>query len=579
MADCRERVFSEEYQDYLIEHSGDWSLIKEWYNVECYQQASERFAVVYLAGEAVQFDVRLGAMVVPRCYGLLSSERVLEEMGVSQVQRQPALGLFGDGIIVGFVDTGIDYTHPAFLGTDGTSRILSIWDQSIDSEENTPEQFSFGREFTNEEINAALQAENPLEIVPTRDTIGHGTFMAGVACGTPSVSGMFSGVAPLSDICVVKCKQAKKNLREYYQIGDDINCYSEGDIILGVRYLWEQSLKWRRPIVICIGMGTNMGGHIRGGVLGELLQSYGDYRGTYIVAAAGNEANTSRHYQSGMVPAGGSEDVELRVAEGRDGFTMELWSDAPQLYSVGLVSPSGEYSGRTVARQGERREIRFLLEETEVTIEYLVVAQENGDECIFMRFRNPQEGIWKLRVFSENNLPGYFHIWLPTSEILQSDTYFLRANPDITICDPANNMGIITAAYYNSNDRSVNIDSSRGYSRDGLLKPDIAAPGVEVLGPMPFLGNAPGTTPMEREDMARYGFMSGSSVGAALTAGVVSLLVEWGFVRQNDLSMDTTTVKRYLIRGANRTGMEYPNRLWGNGLLDLFGVFDALRPK
>lgn len=579
MPSCREQIYSEEFQDFLVEYTGDWDSLKGRYDVDCFQIASERFAVVYRNEGVVDVDVLGGALMIPRCFGLLSSDQVLEEMGVAAVQRQPSLSLYGNGIIVGFVDTGIDYTHPAFLNEDGSTRILSIWDQSINSEVGIPEGFDFGREFTAEQINEALNITNPLELVPSRDMNGHGTFMAGVACGSRIEDNDFTGVAPLASICVVKCKPAKQYLRERYQISEGVECYSEGDIILGIRYLWSKAANLRKPIVICIGMGTNMGAHIRGGVLGEILQSYGDYVGTLVVAGGGNEANISRHYHSDTIAAGGVEDVELRVAEGRDGFTMELWSDAPQLYSVGLISPSGEYSGRTVARQGERREIRFLFEDTVVEIEYLLISQESGDECIFMRFTNPQEGVWRLRVFNENNFSGDFHIWLPMRELLLSDTKFLRANPDTTICDPANNSGIITAAFYNSTDDSVAIDSSRGYNRDGQVKPDFAAPGVDILGPLAFVGSAPAPTAQERGLEARYGYRSGSSISAALTAGTVCLLAEWGFVRRNDISMDTTTVKKYLIRGAERTGMGYPNRLWGNGLLNLYGVFDALRPK
>ncbi len=577
--DCQEQIYSEEYQDYLVEYTGDDDLFERWYGIDCYQRASEQFSVVYRQGKEVQFDLLSGLLMVPKCYGLLSSQQVLEEMGVAAVQRQPALGLYGTGVIMGFVDTGIDYTHPAFMNEDGTSRIMSIWDQTIRDGENIPEGFAYGTEYRMEQINEALQAENPLEIVPSRDTNGHGTFMAGVACGSRSEKHSFAGVAPYASICVVKCKQAKQNLKSYYQIADSVECYSEGDIMLGIRYLWKMAADRHMPLVLCIGMGTNMGGHQGGGVLGELIQYYGSFRGTFMVAAGGNEANVSRHYHSRSIAAGAVEEVELRVDQDRDGFTMELWSDAPELYSVGLISPSGEYSGRTTARQGEKRQINFLLEDTTVEIEYIIVAQENGDECIRFRFRYPAEGIWRIRVFSENNTTGSFHIWLPMREILPGNTYFLQSDPDTTICDPANNMGIITVAYYDSATDAVNIDSSRGYARNGFLKPDIAAPGVNILGPLPFYGTTLATTPVEREEQAIYGYESGSSVGAALAAGAVCLLVEWGSVRGNDISMDTVTVKKYLIRGADRSGREYPNRLWGNGQLNLFGVFDALRPK
>ena len=125
--------------------------------------------------------------------------------------------------------------------------------------------------------------------------------MAGVACGNETEDGQFSGVAPSAAICVVKCKQAKQNLRDYYQISSEITCFSEADLILGVCYLWRQAVQMRMPLVLCLGVGTNLGGHVRGGVIGELLRDYGDYHGTFVVTAAGNEANTARHYESGVI--------------------------------------------------------------------------------------------------------------------------------------------------------------------------------------------------------------------------------------------------------------------------------------
>ena len=579
MTDCEQQIYSNEYQDYLIEHTGDEALIKQWYGTDCVQFASRRFAVIYQAATVEDAGIRARFLQRPRCYGLLSSEQILNEIGVSAVRRLPALELFGNGVLVGFVDTGIDYTHPAFMNADGTSRILSIWDQTIEGGEKKPKGFAYGCEYSNEQINEAISASNPYEIVPSRDTEGHGTFMAGVACGNETEDGQFSGVAPSAAICVVKCKQAKQNLRDYYQISSEITCFSEADLILGVCYLWRQAVQMRMPLVLCLGVGTNLGGHVRGGVIGELLRDYGDYRGTFVVTAAGNEANTARHYESGVILQGGSEEVELEVAEGRDGFVMELWSDATQVFSIGLISPSGEYSGKTVPRQAEKRVISFLFENTVVEIQNLLIDQENGDECILLLFLQPQEGVWKIRVFNEQNMPGRFHIWLPMYELLPGDTRFLRSDPNTTICDPANNLGVITVAYYDSTTRGIAVDSSRGYSRDDYIKPDVAAPGIQVLGPIAFTGMTPADTQRQRAEEARYGMRNGSSIAAALTAGTVALLAEWGIVKRNDLSMDTTTIKKYLIRGTDRTGREFPNRMWGYGFLNLYGVFDALRPK
>ena len=169
-------------------------------------------------------------------------------------------------------------------------------------------------------------------------------------------------------------------------------------------------------------------------------------------------------------------------------------------------------------------------------------------------------------------------MWLPIQNFITDGTYFLQADPDTTICDPGNNLDVITATYYNGENQGIAIEASRGYNRIGLVKPDFAAPGINILGPLPMIGNT-NMSPAERQESARYGYQSGSSVAAAITSGTAALLMEWGLVRRNDLSMDTVTIQKYLIRGANPAGREIPNRLWGNGLLDLFGVYDSLRPK
>ncbi len=468
------------------------------------------------------------------------------------------------------------------MNADGSSRIYSIWDQSIPyvpnsgQEGNLPEELSYGTEYGREAINRALQAENPFDIVPSRDTEGHGTFLAGVACGNEDVEREFSGIAPLAELVVVKCKEAKENIRKYYGITGDVSCYMENDIMLGVRYLARIAYRRRKPMVVCIGMGTSLGSHYRGGALGEVLQSYGDLRGFIVVAACGNEGNTSHHFHQEELGARQETDVELRVDGREDGFTTELWCKAPSLCSVGLISPGGEYSGRTYARVGERQVIRFLLEETVVYIDYLLVSFESGDECVRIRFFGPEEGIWRIRVFNETDISVQFDMWLPIRDFIRQGTYFLRPDPNITICDPANNSQIISVSDYDGANRSVVADASRGYNRRGEITPDIAAPGVNIFGPLPRQGNV--ALPAG-EAAPRYGYRTGSSAAAAVTAGAAILLAEWGIVKENDINMDSVGVQKYLIRGANRSGRVFPNEEWGYGTLDLYGAFEVIRTK
>lgn len=474
---------------------------------------------------------------------------------------------------------GIDYSHPAFIGSDGRTRIVSIWDQTVEElreGEHAPEYFDYGAEYTQEDINRALESDNPLEIVPSRDIDGHGTFLAGVACGNDMKEQSFSGVAPLASICMVKCKQAKQNLRNYYFINTQEPCYAENDIMLAIRYLGRQAKALKMPLVVCLGMGTSQGGHNQGGILGKLLSDYGDYRGYLVVAAGGNEANASHHYLYDPTSHESEVEVEIRVGNNESGFTLELWAATTALYSVGLISPGGEYSGKTQAKLGEKRQVNFLFEDTVVYIEYLLVSFEDGDECIRLRFQNPSEGIWRIRVFNDTKCFRRFDMWLPITNFLDTDTYFLRANPDTTICDPGNSPGIITFSFFNSLNRSVVIESSRGFTREQAIKPDIASPGVDIYGTLPFAGNYP-VGEEQRNSRARYGIRSGSSEATAVAAGATALLAEWAIVNQNDIAMDTQKAKKYLIRGADRTGITIPSRAWGNGTLDLYDTFDWLR--
>ena len=576
--ECREQIYSENYLDYLVEYflDNEGTEIGDY----CYNLASNRFAVVYKEGNDYIRDPYVGIKLIPHCYGLLSSEQVLEASGIYRVRNRPGLELFGSGVLVGFIDTGIDYVHPAFIGSDGRSRILDIWDQTIESPRagDVVPGFGYGVEFDNKRINEALNSMDPLNVVPSRDENGHGTFLAGVACGSGSVDRNFDGIAPLASICMVKCKQAKQNLKDHFFISTEEPCYAENDIMLGVRYLFQKARKYNMPLVICIGMGTNQGGHNRGGVLGELLQEYGDYRGIFVVTSTGNEANASHHYQSNALREGENVEVELRVDEREEGFTTELWTNATDLYSVGVISPDGEYSGKTEARLGERRQIRFLFENTVIYIEYLLNSYENGDECIRIRFQNASEGVWKIRVFNDNAYSSRFDMWLPLTEFLRGETFFLRPDPDTTICDPANNEGVITCGYYNVANRGVAAQSGRGYTRVDDIKPDFVAPGVEIYGPLKFSGTYPATEE-ERTENAYYGFKTGASMSAAVTAGAVALLAEWAIIENNDIAMDTGKAKKYLIRGTEKSGLVIPNRIYGNGTLDLYGVFDNLRPR
>lgn len=500
---------------------------------------------------------------IPRLYGL-SDIASLEASGVNRVRNIPALNLRGAGVLVGIIDTGIDYTHNAFRNADGSTRILSIWDQSIQSETGIPAGFQYGTEYTREQINMALNSPDPLSVVPSMDENGHGTYVAGIIAGSISQENNFSGVAPDAELVIVKLKPAKLNLKEFYRISPNVNCYQENDILIALKYLNNLSTNLKRPISISISLSSSQGPHDGNGPLDRYAARVADVPGTTISIPAGNEGQNGLHVQ-GVVTGRIQEDtIELKVGPNEYGFTMEFWGRAPNTYSIDILSPSGEYIPRIPARINESRVVRFIFEGTVINIDYIIVESYSGDQLITLRFRNPAEGIWRFRIYATGDVEKSYHIWMPLRQFLSSDqTFFTQPNPETTITSPGNAPIVLVSTAYNIANRSLFLNASRGFSRSNLVVPTFAAPGVDVIAPT--FGNL-------------YTTVSGTSIAAAHTAGIATLLLEWAIINGNNTTIDCQGIKMLLIRGADRDpNLSYPSREWGFGIINLLNTFTNLR--
>lgn len=564
MPDCREKIMSEEYADFIAEYSTRSEVGVERFRQYCPQIINDRFLCLYERLEDLtNFGVANNTYnAIPKLFGLMDTTAVAAT-GAIRLQNQTGFELSGKGVIIGFIDTGIDYKNDIFKNATGQTRIINIWDQT-DNEGTTPERFAYGSEYSMEDINEALNSENAKDIVPHTDEIGHGTFMAGVACGRYDEQQDFIGSAPESYIAMVKLKQAKQYLRDYFLIDNGEPVYQENDIMMAASYLRELRIKYDMPVVIVLGIGSGSGDRAGGSPLARYLDDLGQFVGNCVVVCSGNEGNERLHY-SGQIVEEKVDEVELRVGENDSGFVLELWGNTPDLFSVSFVSPLGESVPRIPARKDVSERVNFLLEGTSIDIDYSLVESGNGEELIFMRFINPSPGIWTIRVYGSNILNGRFNMWANLRQFMNSNTYFLKPDPNTTLTVPSSAENVITIGGYDNNSDAIYPNSGRGFTNDNNIKPDLVAPAVNVYGP--DIGRS-------AQFFGGFTRKTGTSVGAALVAGCCAQMLEWGVVQGNDVYMKGTYIKSYLIRGADRDReITYPSMQWGYGKINVFNSF------
>ena len=341
---CKEKILSEDYWDFIISPYREDELEGVDTEKMCIQELDFGYKSVSLDSRMLlPLSLRqywYGA--IPKCYTLLDMQP-LDAAGIITLQNYPTLQLMGEGIMIGFLDTGIDYTNPLLRDPDGSTRIAAIWDQTIPGEGlSTPDPIDalhYGSVYQRSHINEALRSEDPHSIVPTSDPLRHGTQMALVTAGSEDADAFFSGAAPESELVVVRLKPARTYLRDFFS--DPRGCHR----LSGGRHHARNQVPslycqaGEKPLVILLGLGTNTGSHSGTSPLGLYLNSLSRASGQILVAAGGNETGRGHHFRSVFPASTSYEDVELRVGPGERGFTLELWARESELYSVGFYPP------------------------------------------------------------------------------------------------------------------------------------------------------------------------------------------------------------------------------------------------
>lgn len=475
----------------------------------------------------------------------------LESACIPPVQRSGEFGLTGSGVIVGIIDSGIDYTHPDFRNSDGTSRILFLWDQTAAGP--PPQGFRNGTEYTQARINEALLSPDPMTSVPFTDTAGHGTAVAGIAAGNgASSSGAEKGVAPNAGLIVVKLGHS----------GNESFARTT-EIMRAVKYLSDKAILLNMPLSINLSYGTNNGSHTGDSLFERYLNSMCERWKTVMSVATGNEGAASHHYHAKLAKKETST-IEFSVTGNPRRLYMTLWKNFSDTITFELIAPNGRSTGVIQPLQSITR---ATLGGTNVSIIYAQPNHYTIMQEVYFFFSTQgagvTPGIWKLIARGEQIVDGEFNIWLPTVEDVTQNTSFLRADVNLTLTLPSTVQNVISVGGYNSMLGIATVFSGRGpASGFPLIKPDLVAPSVSILTTKAGGG---------------YDSYTGTSMAAPFVTGAAALMMEWGIVQGNDPFLYGQRVKAFLRRGANRGfSAQIPNNQWGYGALSLCDAMNEL---
>lgn len=454
--------------------------------------------------------------------------------------REPFLS--GAGVLVAVLDSGIAYRRREFRNADGSTRIRYLWDQTLN------------REFTEADINAALEAETEQAgflLVPSVDVSGHGTAVAGIAVGK---SEDYTGVATEADLLVIKLG-----------LPGESGFPRTTEIMRGVTYALQKSRELNMPLVINLSFGNSYGSHDGSSLLERFLDNASEVGRTVICVGSGNEGNAGGHFAGNISE---TTAVELAVAEYETTLNIQIWKNYNDVYDIRLRSPGGEEaeitvpvgSGKYIVELERTRILVYLGEPTPYS-----VAQEIYLDMIPLGGPYINSGVWTFFIEPVEVVTGQYYLYLPAGAGRNVRTRFFAPTPEVTVTIPGTASKVITVGAYDYVYDNYADFSGRGYADTertigvvtaGLVKPDLVAPGVAILAPDTLTG---------------FTSVTGTSFATPIVSGSAALLMEWGIVRGNDSYLYGEKVKAYLRAGAQPLRGEevYPNERVGYGALCL----------
>lgn len=555
-------------ESFGFEVSGNWDILVK-YNGDIERVAREqdgiaqiisnKFAVLSIPSENINNLLgytEIEYMETPKRLQYNASAN-MEAACITPVQNNRPYQLKGEGVLLGIVDSGIAYAQRDFRSIDGSTRITSIWDQTVSG--NPPEGFKIGTEYTRETIDLALKQPTKAEqlaIVPSEDTVGHGTHVAGIAGANGNGSGgAYIGAAPEAEYIIVKLEKSGNQ-----------ELVRNVEIMLGIRYVIEKARELGRPVSINISIGMNEGPHDGESLIEQYLDDVSQEWKTNISVAAGNEGN-SRTHTSGRVENNGVSSFSFQIGEGKKYYNLSVWKSFIDVLEFEVVSPSGSRTPRISYAQGPRQ---YILGTSKVYTTFAGPSPLNGDEefALFINGiegRNITSGIWTINIYGTDVVDGRYNAWGPTSELGGEDVFMLEPVNNTTITTPSTARNVITVGAYDSETGQIAPFSGIGFARnDSVVKPDLVAPGVNIRS---------------NSNTGGYTNLSGTSMATPHVTGGVALLMQWGIVQGNNPFLYGENLKTYLLRGTKKNipGVTIPSPAWGYGKLCIKNSLDILR--
>ncbi len=472
--------------------------------------------------------------------------------------------LTGKGVLVAVIDSGISYWNEDFRNPDGTTRIRFLWDQVL------------AREFDQTQINAALAAgsrQAAQQIVPSIDTTGHGTAVAGIAAGNGGRGGMaYAGIARESELLIVRLGSPR---------ADSFPRTTE--LMRALTYTVNKSVELQMPLAVNLSFGNTYGAHNGTSLVERFLDNISEVGRSVICVGSGNEGASGGHVGGSMKVTGRDTSestntvntidntvgdnitrVELVVGVYETGLNVQLWKEYVDRYLVTLVSPAGESFQVDTDQPGKQI---YRLQQTQVLLYNGEPAPYMTSQEIYFDFlpangnRYLDQGVWTFQLRPLRTITGNYTFYLPSGTVRSANTRFVRPTPDVTLTIPSTAVKVITVGAYDPGYESYADFSGRGYlyqqqvnsrTSDTYVKPDLAAPGVGILAPNRDGGYSP---------------VTGTSFATPFVTGAAAVLMQWGIVNGNDPYLYGEKVKAYLRKGAKgiRGEREYPNARVGYG--------------